>query len=260
MWRFRTPGPDEAYRVAALLRAVLPEPLLPCTIYGQDGFARFVADQMRTTGSQRRYVLLVEAASGLPAGIAEWRRMEGDVFLNQIGVVPTHRGRGGGRALLREGLPPNASGRLQLDVFARNTLAARWYYRLGLLRTGAYGWYELPPFTASRALARSGELGNAGEAARAHTRYGFSEWQLRTPSGAYTVGRLGRAWLRLTEPEVLDDPAACAFLAARAPDRRVLYLGTEAPAPAAAVLARSLRLEAPLTRVVARLNAPVPSR
>lgn len=97
-----------------------------------------------------------------------------------------------------------------------------------------------------------------GEADEVYARYGFSQFTLTTERGAYAIGRLGSSYFR-SPAALLDDEAAHVALRRLDPHRRVLCIdGPEwweaASERGAVLLGRTVRLQAPIEQVVARLD------
>jgi hypothetical protein len=97
--------------------------------------------------------------------------------------------------------------RLELDVFAHNISAIRWYQGLGLQETGRFAWHtlsRLPKGLPGDGLEHVRVRGIA-QAEVTQATFGFSEFQVETPDRSYTVGRLGDGWYRLRDAAAAAD-------------------------------------------------------
>ncbi|ARA93330.1 hypothetical protein AWN76_009250 [Rhodothermaceae bacterium RA] len=257
-WLVRPAAPAEAEVVAAFLRAALPAPLRPYTIYASDRLAAYVADGLASPTTDAPRFRLLTTTDGTPAGLAEWRTQPDGLFLNQLVVAPRHRRRGGARALLAHALSAaGTEGMLRLDVFANRPHVLDWYRRLGLAPEATRTWTCLP-LPCPSDVTRPTPPPDLHEADARHRRYGFSTFRLELEGRTYTIGRLGSRLFRTTDAAVPADREALLALAHLDPRRRLLCI---APGPLpGAVLARSLRLAAPVAAVRAALTAsPTPS-
>lgn len=146
---------------------------------------------------------------------------------------------------------------LSVDVYEDNIRAATWYRSLGLEPVARRLLMALPVAagTDGRSVWTSTYLGEADEV---YARYGFSQFTLTTERGAYAIGRLGSSYFR-SPAALLDDEAAHVALRRLDPHRRVLCIdGPEwweaASERGAVLLGRTVRLQAPIEQVVARLD------
>lgn len=256
-WTTRPATPADVDTLCRFLRAVLPDPLRPFTIYASDRLAAYVADRVRAGGAGPSRFVLLTTPDGTAAGMAEWRLGEDVLFLNQLFVDPPHRRCGGARYLLAEGLAASSVPRIQLDVFETNTTARAWYDRLGFRPMDRRTWHHGPLPDAAPGLGEA-TMSDLTHADDQHRRYGFSTFQLTTPTRTYTVGRLGSALFRVQDAALLNDAAALHTLADLDPRRTLLYVGPASPTVLGNCLARSLRLEAPVEAVQTAL-ASIPT-
>ena len=91
---------------------------------------------------------MAASPSGL-LGVAEWGAWDGAPVLWKLYVHPDHRGRGLGQHLLRAVIArlPTGSRRLQVEHFAANERAGRFYEREG------FEWVRAEPNPADPATA-----------------------------------------------------------------------------------------------------------
>jgi hypothetical protein len=197
------------------------------------------------------FVLLL-TPDGTPAGMAEWRDHDRYLFLNQLFVAPSYHQRGGARYLLAQRLSEVGdscpTGHLQLDVFESNHRAHAWYARLGFQPLENKTWYVVPPPRLPEADTTA-DIHGLDQAEHQHKRYGFSHITVSTPSGTYPVGRLGSDLFRIDDLSVLENKSALHALATLDPHRALLYVGPGSPSMPGTCLARSVRMEAPISTV-----------
>ena len=134
--------PGEGAKVAEQIRASLSRSIEGLTIWHCRHVDRWVEMRIAAPGGSAFYVASDES-TGL-VGAAEFRTIDGTVFLNQIGVIASRQGeRIGGRLLaagLRDLCRSGASASLALDVETGNKRAAAWYRRLGLAPVARTYW------------------------------------------------------------------------------------------------------------------------
>ena len=245
-------APDAA-SVTTLLRAGVPERLLSLMPLGQVGAEAWLADRLacsarpspgerhsETPTSRFRVAVAGPAFSSKVVGVAEWRIVDDDLFLNQIGVHSARRGQGIGTRLLRDGLEHNPNRpTLTLDVFSTNDRARRWYERLGFILQASNVWAEYSPAVVKAFAGDSGTVPNIPDALvegldaadEMHAAYGFSSFRLRAaPSASRTpemfrVGRLGATHFRITARRILRWRHLWSLLHAIDPARGILYIG-----------------------------------
>jgi GNAT superfamily N-acetyltransferase len=225
--RVRRAVPGEGCLVAAQIRAGLPAPLLPLTIWQQPGVCRYVEQALREHGSGAcAYYLLVED-DGESAGIVEFRRPGHEAVLNHISIAPQWRGRSLGRLLLREAaldfLSSHAIETVLLDVDPANLPAYRWYRRLGFEPQGGNYWHVAQ---LSAATAATGSIGGLAEADAMHREFGFSQILIETARHRYEIGRLGQEYFRFEE-DAWRDPGVHTALRRLDPNRPILLLASE---------------------------------
>lgn len=259
---------QDAASVTALLRAAVPEPLLSLMPLGQTGAEAWLADQLAraprffsgdhpSENLSSRFRVAVAHAAPPPrvVGVAEWRIVDQDLFLNQIGVHPAWRSQGVGTRLLHDGLrhdPDRPT--VALDVFATNDRARRWYERLGFTLRTSNVWVEYSPsvvkgFAENSSTAPDGPdlpgdpyaLFKGLDAADAmHATYGFSSFHLRAePSASGTpetvrIGRLGDTHFRIPSFRLLRSRHVWSLLHTIDPARGVLYIGPYIGSPSGA--------------------------
>lgn len=106
-----------------------------------------------------RYYLLAEDGHARGCVAMEQARAE-VVYLGRLGVVPEHRSKGLGRALVEHVLSEAARigvRRVELGLFAEDTALQEWYGRFGFRQTGTKRFEHLPLLVAfmAKELRRS---------------------------------------------------------------------------------------------------------
>jgi len=170
---------------------------------------------------------LVAVSRSDVVGLADLRMPgDGSSFLSHICVSSDVQGRGVATSLLTEHLArhPQVS-RMELDVFADNTAAARLYARLGFEPRTATHWFTRPvepspPTSAEPAL----ELDDLHDSCAWFDAYGFCELRGRLDGEPFHVGRVGEHTLRLFAPEDASNRRLISRLCAYFPEVRRLLL------------------------------------
>jgi GNAT superfamily N-acetyltransferase len=249
-FEIRPAVPGEGRVVARLIRRSLAPGLRPLTIWGSPRAASYVEAVLALPGSGF-YLLSQDTA---PAGLAAWRPLAGQAFLNHLYVGPRWRAQGLGRRLLADSLAAHLRGypadAVALDVLAGNARALSWYQRLGFAPREERSWWLGPRCTPARSpLAVPPRL--LAAANRQHRAWGFST----LPLAAGDVGRLYAPYFRLPDPAAAHNVALRAVLGQLDPRRRLLLLAaTPQPAPGWRRTAVSRRLTAPVAFVRSRLG------
>jgi GNAT superfamily N-acetyltransferase len=250
-FEIRPAVPGEGRVVARLIRRSLAPRLRPLTIWGSPRAARYVEAVLALPGSG--FYLLHQGTA--PVGLAAWRPLGDQAFLNHLYVAPGSRAQGLGRRLLADSLAAHLraypSDSIALDVLAGNRRALAWYQRLGFAPREERSWW-LGPRCAPALSALAVPPRVLAAADRQHRAWGFST----LPLAAGEVGRLYAPYFRLPDPAAARDPALRAALGRLDPRRRLLLLAaTPQPAPGWRRAALSRRLTAPAAGVSSRLGA-----
>ncbi|OFV97542.1 MAG: hypothetical protein A3H94_01435 [Acidobacteria bacterium RIFCSPLOWO2_02_FULL_60_20] len=252
--------PGDGRAIVRIIRDGFPRKLLRTTVYGCRGMANYVEDQIQLASEFSDTTYLVAEMQGNIAGCAEFRRFPAELWLNYVAVDARYRGRGIALRMLSFGLRELrvvGQRRLTLDVLGANLVPRRWYERLGLKPLSSTHLLEIP-------LPQIGRRQNVfvsgyPQAATCHKRYGFSEFQVTTAEGEYSVGRIGRQYFRLRQAVALENQTFLSFLASIDPGRRVLYTspdhGKSGDVPVGvASIAVFLHMSAPIDAVNDRLR------
>lgn len=194
------------------------------TIYACHGAVRYVQDLIRVQDVGGDTAFVVARADDEVAGCAEFRRFPDALFLNYISVREVYRGQGIARQLLAHAIQTLGQSvpRIRLDVFEHNETARHWYQRLDFRVESTSEWWTMPlPLAPS---GHAATLSNYPQAEACQDTLGFSQFEVRTDRGVYTVGRLGAKWFRLTGHEALEDRELLTTLATLDPLRSVLAI------------------------------------
>jgi GNAT superfamily N-acetyltransferase len=250
--RVRRAVPGEGCLVAAQIRAGLPAPLLPLTIWQQPGICRYVEQILQELSSGAcTYYLLVDE-DGQTGGVVEFRRAGSEALLNHISIEPPWRGRSLGRLLLREAaldfLSSHAIQTVLLDVDPANLLAYRWYRRLGFEPQGGNYWH-LTQLNSD--ATEKGSIVGLAEADLVHRKFGFSQVLIETARGRHEAGRLGQEFFRFEE-RAWRDPGVHAALQCLDANRPILLLASN-PLGRLPVIHHTLRLRTTSVSLCLRL-------
>lgn len=241
--------------MARLLAASVPSSCAGLVAYHASGYPSFLAAALAPPTAARTVVLRcvpdgddrIRPADAVRAGrhvaVADWRLLDGQLFLNGIAVDEDARGAGLGSALLADGL---ALARrlgctsLGLDVALDNTGARRLYRRTGFVERAYTRWDEVPVGAAS---ADRVYLLDWPSFVAHHDRYGFGDLQVRLGTERIRVRIVGD---NLRVPYGVDPGPLFAALADLLPVRRTYTLGDDPDGPdgpaAPATFARFARM------------------
>ncbi len=261
----RLARPADAPDIVSLMRSGFAPKIRSLTPYGCMGAHRYVSAHAARSARWSDTEYAVARRGGRTVAATELRLVDGGVAVNYIAVAPDARDEGVGSHLLAESLRLVAGHRdvgrtLFLDVFADNHRAIGWYRRLGLRRSGAFGWYNLGPACAgSSGVEAPGisefTVSGLAQAEAVHAMFGFSEFTAEQGTERYTVGRLGRRWYRLTDSRGATSEPLRRFLAEMDRSRRILLIArSPVPRNTWPVILRGWRMEAPLDRVTRELR------
>ena len=229
--RVRAARSGEGSLVAEWIRASLPPAVVEMTIWASSRVDRYVEEHLAAgpdSAETGYYLLEIDGAE--PAGIAEFRVVDGTGFLNQIYVAPEHRGRLLGRLLLHDAAGDwtarKRASAVMLDVEVENRRTYRWYEQLGFQPLMDVFWQVGPIRSPTVA---PGKIAGETEAEQRQRRWGFSRFSVQTPDGCYPggcygVGRLPAGFFRLDSVDAWRDDALHAALHRLDPARRILLL------------------------------------
>jgi GNAT superfamily N-acetyltransferase len=249
--------PADAARIARLFAGGFRPEVTQLLVHGCHGAAEHIRMQLASAVLCVESAYFVARTSRGIMGAAELRRRTDGLFLNYIGVDPDYRGQRVGTALLSGALKliGSVSGKIGLDVLHENTGAIGWYSRLGFSITASAEFIEIaPPDVTGDEFAYVSGLPQAD---LCHARFGFSTFHVTTGAGGFSVGRIGDAWFRLTDPAALASPAVFKTLSFLDPSRRVFAVVPASSAPSAQVvriLAATHRMETTIPRLLSLID------
>lgn len=228
----RLAAPEDADAVVALIRQSFRPQDLDLTIYGCAGISAYLHMEFALPRAFSASAYLVAVIEDRIAGFVEMRAGESGPYLNYIATSPAWRGAGVGREMLAAALreiDPPAGSEFTLDVFEHNQIALDWYRRSGFrsLERMAFwcvadGVLAQPPCGA---LAERVRILDLPQADATHRAFGFSSFRLADRGRAFTIGRLGERWFRVTEGELLRRPEVLHALQSLDPHREILFHG-----------------------------------
>jgi len=196
------------------------------TIIGCTGLEAYLHDQI-TAGSLNHY--LVAVRDNCLIGMSAWQ-CEGEyLFLNHLFVLPSAQGRGVGTALWSHGLTHFQFRQplyLALDVHGDNVKARSWYLAMGMAEVGCKTLMEVPLFPPKTTAEGDWSSSFLEAMDPDYSRYGFSQFTLRTEHATYTIGRLGTSLFRASACAILDDDTALNALHSLDKHRSLLCIGT----------------------------------
>lgn len=260
MYRIRPACPADADKMVALVRQSFDEKLLPAMLYGCQGVAGYITEQLLVPCNlaDTRYIVAEEGDTIV--GCVELRLQKDNIFLNYICVSPDSRTKGFGNELLLwsiDHVKMDHHMRMSLDVFVHNDNAKRWYEKLGFVTEHYTDWWSIP-IEIDGECKDLGMISGYPHCVRSYEAFGFSQFGLVTQKSAYTVGWLGSTWFRVTDPALLCDRVALASLTKMGPQRTILgifpkEMGTSLPVDAER-LCSSSRMSILLGSLLTTLN------
>lgn len=262
----RKADPGDAGRITAILHEDLEENILKATVYGCAGYKEYVRDSI--AGQKHgETVFIVSEEKDKVTGYAEYRYSPSGVFLNNICVAASVRGRGAGRLLMHKGIMTAdnpGSGALSLDVFSGNTAAKNWYESLGMKAVNDTAWLKFPLQSFNGGSRGFFRIRGLPQAERIHGIYGFSQFTIETAKGSYGVGRLSDALYRCTEPAIANDEDALCGLSGFDPRRQLLLIIPAGSVsgrhePPYELIASSQRLSGDIEKILSALKSKLRS-
>jgi len=255
---FQFAAPNDATQIANLFSESFSQEVAQLLLYGCRGASKYIRMHLAASllKSESAYFVAKTTDNAVIAA-AELRMQAKGLLLNYIAVHPSHRGKNIGGRLLSTALHMTGvnSGQIGLDVLHDNLRALEWYGRLGFETTTSVEFLELAPPSKEVDPAYVSGLPQAD---LCQTQFGFSQFNLITSSGTFSVGRIGDAWFRLTDPIAVMNPAIFAALKLLDPERRIFAVVpafTTPPAQVVRLLAKTHRMEAQILCVKALLSS-----
>ena len=237
--------PGEGRSIARMIRLSLPRHLQPFTIWASLEAGHYIEALLAGAFPEQRFEHYVLRCGGRMAGLAVFRDLQGQAFLNHLYISPQWRGRSLGAWLLAraarcylekhrdlEGqaeVKRRPALQVALDVMSGNHPAEAWYERLGFREIGTRGWW-VARNSARHALAghRTAQVSAPAcriAAIRENENWSFHQFTCVLPAGRrYEVGSLSGPYFRLSDPQAAGDSELHQVLASLDPDRRLLLV------------------------------------
>jgi ribosomal protein S18 acetylase RimI-like enzyme len=241
--------PADAKAIVSLTEAGFRKELLNAMIYGCNGVTGFLERQISIPLEIADTVYIIAESDDVVVGFVEFRIYSDSVFLNYIGTSPQARHKGLATKLLGQGLlmvRTKHHKRMSLDVFRDNIVAQSWYEKLGFTAEYNAGWYKLAQEEIDDSNNLQGRVSGYSQSNLCYDEFGFSQFNITTAKGSYSVGMLGQEWFRVTQSELLFDASALFCLNSIDINRSILGLFKEneqAKLPSGAVcFCRSIRM------------------
>jgi GNAT superfamily N-acetyltransferase len=225
--RIELARPGQGARIARWIARALDPAVLPLTIWRSPRAGCYVEFLLSSGHGPDPYLFYMLYAGPHLAGLAAFRTLDGDPFLNHLCIGRRWRGRGWGRRLLTGAavryLRLCPARRLRLDVFA-GTSAEAWYRRLGFTPQTRLRWQTHAVSPNGAPAADALPVKDLDLAERQHRDWGFSCFH----AGPYSIGRLFAPYFRLTDPHAARDRDLIRLLASLEPSRRLLLVAPAA--------------------------------
>lgn len=255
--QIRLAEPTDAVQIVDLFSGGFRPDLVRLLIYGCKGAAEYIRMQLAPAVPTTESIYIVAQVSGRIIGAAELRRQSNRLLLNYIAVQPGCRGQSVGAILFSAAVRMSGvnSGQIELDVLHDNVAALRWYSRLGFTTRTSAEFIELAP--PGEVDEEPAYVSGLAQADLCQERFSFSQFNLITGKGTFSVGRIGDTWFRLTDLAAVRNPTVFAALNLLDPGRRIFAVVPESSVPPAQVvrlLAKTHRMEAEIPHLMSSLS------
>jgi ribosomal protein S18 acetylase RimI-like enzyme len=224
---YRAAQPADAEAMVDLIRRGFDPSLLGAFVYGCDGAAAYVAEQVRASSREGDTAFFVATQDDRVVGMIEMRLLHEELFLNYVAVHPSVRRHHVGSRLLGhaiEVLGTTRHRRLSLDVLESNLPASRWYDGLGFHEISRTCWYVGPIPAPAKEPESGTTVSGMPQANACHAAFGFSMVTVTTGKKSYSIGLLGRTYFRVTSAEPLEDDDLLGALTRLDGSRQILAL------------------------------------
>lgn len=189
-------------------------------IYGCDGINNFIEDNF----DNETYAYVVAELTDKIIGAVEYRIGENEIILNYIVLDESLRGKKLSNLIFESSLTLlPAKNKIILDVFTSNSIALKWYEKIGFTATGIVEWNEIKLNPADNNISCFRAL-NESENIEKFNRYGFSMFQFTDGENNFEAGIMGNNWIRITDGSLLGNPEALNFLSSQFPERRIFTI------------------------------------
>jgi len=203
----RSARPEHASAIVSLVRSGFAPDVLAYTIYGCEGVASYIHEELSAAAGLSARQFMVAVAAESVVGVVD-ATLSSRVHLNYITVHPAQQRSGLGTRMMTE-LAAFAYGRwhrecIALDVLDTNPGVLRWYESLGFsIESTTHWWTGVLPTTAKPVKTRACVAG-LPFALRSLDRFGFASVQIATDQGEHTVGLLGDRLFRIKSTDLQD--------------------------------------------------------
>lgn len=255
----RAANDTDANSIVQLVKDAFDPKILNAMTYGCCGIESYVRASCTLPRNVSDTLFYVADDGTQVVGCIELRLIGTTVFLNYICTHQGFRQKGLGKELLRKAIQlarTSSSSNMSLDVFYFNSIAKRWYEKLGFEIESSTAWWSIP--LNSGGCAALGKISGLAHANVCQREFGFSQFSLHTSSSTYRIGRLGSDWFRVLEAKLLKDTEALSTLQELDPKRKLLGLFPETQEvqkiESASHLCRSARMTTSLDSLIQGLN------
>lgn len=235
---------DMGPAASRLVASTLPTELHPFIVHAQPRAGSYLQLMCQHAVLTSGFVGLVALCHGRLVGYAEFRRTRTDEHhLSHICVDRQMRGRGVATRLLDEFILRQHPKRIDLNVFASNSVARSWYSRAGFLEKEKTAWLvdELPTGEPGTVV----HVSNLAQALATYDRFGFCEFVGTRAARAFRIGRLGVHCLRFYNARDYHDSGLVGALRSAFPSLKLAFFITPdgAPTPTSKIINNSVRME-----------------
>ena len=252
-------------RVAKLMASVETPSLLKFTIWSSPQASTYIEDLIAGECPEIAAEFHILRRDGEIAVALYLRLVDGAIFVDNVYADEAARKQQLTNLLIYSGLidysQRHPSDTAAFDAFEFDRTIRAWHRYLGGKEHSRRTWWHLPLPPGSEEYTADSEVIGFKEAEGRHQRWGFSQFQVVTSQGRYSVGRLPESYFRLTEPAGATDLSLCRTLAKLDPSRTLFVIGpAEGIGGGGTHIATSVRSSVDLQRVLKRLSLSIPER
>lgn len=180
-------------KVTHALKTMIASDIYGLTLYSSPGYSSFLRDFFSLPACFRDSYFFGAYRKNELLGFSEWKKTGDTLFLNLLFILPEYQSRGIGLMLLQHGRSlakeMNCSW-IELDVFASNQRACKWYAALGFDQIAMKHWLVGKNPSAHLPLSLDVVVKDYPQAIAAHERFGFSRFAVAINESEYAVGRI----------------------------------------------------------------------
>jgi ribosomal protein S18 acetylase RimI-like enzyme len=248
----------DAECIFSLLNESFSHDFLQCTFFGYEGSIKWLSEELSLPSVLQYPVRLVATTAGVVIGYVDLFRTGNDLFLSYIAVNANYQNKKIGKKLFLYALRQarwQESNQVVLDVLADNEVVINWYQMLGFEKIGGSKWVIKDLVVSTD---EPGKINGYAVSRASQGVYGFSRFSIHTDIGVRTVDLLGKKIFRVVDGLELDGQLI-ATLKRIDPQRKIIercdlfennFLQDNKEEN---VIARTIRLSAPLSGVLSRL-------